>query len=82
MGFKESVRDEQARERLVSAPAAGFLHGEVGATERYHRWVRPLRFSDEQIRALGSVQAWHPGLYRQMARTTAGICIEFETDAR
>jgi lysophospholipase L1-like esterase len=31
---------------------------------------------------LGSCQAWHPGLFRQMARTTAGICVEFTTDAR
>lgn len=72
----------EAREALVAMPAAGLLHGEVSAVERDYRWVRPLRFCDDQLRALGSCQAWHPGLFRQMARTTAGICIEFETDAR
>ena len=72
----------ERREALASMPAAGLLHGVVSAVERDFRWVRPLRFSDEQLRALGSCQAWHPGLFRQMARTTAGICVEFETDAR
>ena len=72
----------EGREALASMPAAGLLHGVVSAVERDFRWVRPLRFSDEQLRALGSCQAWHPGLFRQMARTTAGICVEFETDAR
>jgi hypothetical protein len=72
----------EARKALVAMPAAGLLHGEVSAVERDYRWVRPLRFCDDQLRALGSCQAWHPGLFRQMARTTAGICIEFETDAR
>lgn len=81
MGLEYDIADEQARERLVSAPAAGLLHGVVSATEQGFRWVRPLRFSEEQLRALGSCQAWHPGLFRQMARTTAGVCVEFETDA-
>ena len=43
--------------------------------------MRPLRFLPPQVRALGSCQAWHPGLYRQMARTAAGVSIEFETNA-
>jgi hypothetical protein len=71
-----------AREALCAMPAAGLLHGEVSAVEQDYRWVRPLRFCDEQLRTLGSCQAWHPGLFRQMARTTAGVCVEFETDAR
>ena len=81
MGLRQQMADEQARALLGSDPAAGLLHGAVSAIERDFRWVRPLRFSDEQLRALGSCQAWHPGLFRQMARTTAGICVEFETDA-
>ena len=80
MGIRERIADEQARTLLASAPAAGLLHGAVSAQERDYRWVRPLRFAEEQLRALGSCQAWHPGLYRQMARTTAGICVELETD--
>ncbi len=81
VGLSEMVKDEQARALLASAPAAGLLHGAVGAVAHDYRWVRPLRFSEDQIRALGSCQAWHPGLYRQMARTTAGVRVEFETDA-
>ena len=81
MGLIEKLKDEQEKSLLTSVPAAGLLHGAVTAVEQDYRWMRPLRFSDDQVRALGSCQAWHPGLYRQMARTTAGICIEFETDA-
>lgn len=81
MGLRESVRDERARALLTSAPAAGLLHGAVSAVAHDFRWVRPLRFSEDQMRALGSCQAWHPGLYRQMARTTAGVRVEFETDS-
>ena len=35
----------------------------------------------DQLRVLGSCQAWHPGLFRQMARTSSGITLEFETDS-
>lgn len=82
MGLREKLDSALAREALCAMPAAGLLHGEVSAVEQDYRWVRPLRFCDEQLRALGSCQAWHPGLFRQMARTTAGVCVEFETDAR
>ena len=81
MGLAQKIAHEQERALLVSAPAAGLLHGVVSAVEQDYRWVRPRRFSDAQMRALGSCQAWHPGLYRQMARSTAGMCVEFETDA-
>lgn len=81
MGLREAMTDERARGLLGSVPAAGLLHGAVSAVEQDFRWVRPLRFSDDQIRALGSCQAWHPGLFRQMSRTTAGVTVEFETDA-
>ena len=82
MGLRSQISDDQTRSLLASAPAAGLLHGAVSAIEQDYRWVRPLRFSEDQVRALGSCQAWHPGLYRQMARTTAGIVVEFETDSR
>ena len=80
MEFLERIAREAERAVLACAPAAGLLHGEVNVIEQDFRWVRPLRFCDDQLRALGSCQAWHPGLFRQMARTTAGISIEFETD--
>ncbi|RRF91319.1 MAG: GNAT family N-acetyltransferase [Coriobacteriaceae bacterium] len=66
---------------LVGADAAPLLHGSVRTSPELEGWVRPWRFSAEQMRALGSCQAWHPGLYRQMARATAGVCLEFETDS-
>lgn len=44
-------------------------------------WARPSRFAPEQTVALGSCRAWHPGLFRQMAACTSGICLDFLTDA-
>ena len=82
MGLTDALAGGQPDTSLVSVPAAGLLHGNVNAVEQSHRWVRPLRFSEDQMRSLGSCQAWHPGLFRLMARTTAGICVEFETDSR
>lgn len=64
----------------VSSPAAELLHGAVAVLDAGDGWVRPSRFSSSQLRALGSVRAWHPGLYRQMAACTAGVTVEFETD--
>lgn len=81
MDARETYISEQARGLTVSVPAAGLLHGVVSVVEQDYRWVRPIRFAEGQMRALGSCQAWHPGLYRQMARTTAGVSVEFETDA-
>lgn len=82
MGFDEKTAAERAHGSMARVPAADLLHGVLGVAEQDGRWVRPLRFSEEQLRALGSCQAWHPGLYRQMARTTSGVTVEFETDAR
>lgn len=82
MGSGVRTAEERELGPVDRVPAAGLLHGVVGAAEQDGRWVRPLRFSEEQLRALGSCQAWHPGLYRQMARTTSGVTVEFETDAR
>jgi len=76
------MRDEGFGKLFVSVSAEGLLHGCVRteATED-EGWVRPQRFSAAQLKAIGSCQAWHPGLYRQMAACTAGVTVEFETDA-
>lgn len=65
----------------VVASAADYLHGAVDVVDVGDGWVRPSRLSAAQLRALGSVRAWHPGLYRQMAACTAGVTVEFETSA-
>lgn len=82
MGPTDSLTYEQVQGLTISAPAAGLLHGAVRVLERDRHWMRPARFAEEQLRAFGSCQAWHPGLFRQMARSTAGVCVELETDAR
>ncbi len=61
--------------------AADLLHGALDTQTERGGWVRPIRFAPAQLRALGSVRAWHPGLYRQLAACTAGVTLEFETDA-
>lgn len=66
---------------LMQASAKDLVHGSVRVAEEWGGWYRPWRLGLEQVRSLGSCQAWHPGLYRQMARTTAGVCLEFTTDA-
>ena len=65
----------------LSVRASELLHGCICVSREGEGWIRPHRFADEQVRAIGSCQAWHPGLYRQMARTTSGVTLEFETDA-
>ena len=65
----------------TTSRAADLLHGCVGCAPEGEGWVRPVRFTTAQLRALGSVRAWHPGLYKRMAACTAGVCLEFETDA-
>lgn len=77
----QMIASAEGRSLLVRADAADFLHGALDAEAEPGGWVRPLRFLPPQVRALGSCQAWHPGLYRQMARTAAGVSIEFETNA-
>lgn len=81
MVLRETATNAQAQGLALSVPAAGLLHGVVSVAEQDYRWTRPLRFAESQMHVLGSCQAWHPGLFRQMARTTAGVCVEFETDA-
>ena len=65
----------------VRVRAAELLHGALRVTDEGAGWVRPWRFTADQVRALGSSTAWHPGLYRQMAACTSGIVLEFETDS-
>ena len=65
----------------ISARAADLLHGAIDTAAEKGGWVRPIRFTVDQLRALGSVRAWHPGLYRSMAACTSGVCLEFSTDA-
>lgn len=81
MALSEVLRSVEDRELLTHARAADFLHGCVGTEPQAGGWVRPLRFLPGQLRTLESCMAWHPGLYLQMARTTAGVCLRFRTDA-
>ena len=77
----DRLRIGKLDDQLVHVDAADYLHGCVRVVEEPGGWRRPWRFTAEQVRTMGSCQAWHPGLYRQMARTTAGVTIEFDTDA-
>lgn len=86
MGLRETLvsasgHATEARAWLQSTHAAELLHGAERLEEEEGGWVRPLRFGEPQERALSSCMAWHPGLYRQMARATAGVCVRFVTDA-
>ncbi|MBR3315421.1 MAG: SGNH/GDSL hydrolase family protein [Atopobiaceae bacterium] len=75
-----SSHADAARAMLYHTDAAGLLRGAVWTRENDGGWVRPSRVGPVQARALESCLAWHPGLFRQMARTTAGICLRFATD--
>lgn len=57
------------------------LSGALDMSVDNNGWVRPRRFLPSQMHALTSCMAWHPGLFRQMAATTAGIRMRFATDA-
>ena len=81
MRLQEMLLRDQEAGLLVCEQAHDLVHGAVRLAEEWGGWTRPWRFAPEQVRALGSCQAWHPGLYRQMARTTAGVTIEFDTDS-
>ncbi len=65
----------------LRVPARDYLHGVVGAERLRGGWFAPLRITPRQMRVLGSVAALHPGQFRSMARCTAGIALEFSTDA-
>ncbi|WP_455138940.1 SGNH/GDSL hydrolase family protein [Thermophilibacter sp.] len=66
----------------LTRPAAELLRGALDVAPSSDGLARPSRFTAAQLRALGSVAAWHPGLYRQMAACTAGVCVAFRTDGR
>ncbi|MBQ9007401.1 MAG: GNAT family N-acetyltransferase [Atopobiaceae bacterium] len=70
-----------AEGQFVCVDVEELLHGCVRCVEERNGWVRPWRFSSEQVRTMGSCLAWHPGLFRQMARTTAGVTLELTTDS-
>lgn len=72
----------EGRPAGVRVRAADLVRGAVRLEEGADGWVRPWRVTEGQLRVLGSVSAWHPGLFCQMARTTAGVRLELETDAR
>lgn len=65
----------------LSVPAASLLHGAIDTETEKGGWVRPVRFAPAQLRAIGSVRAWHPGYYRQLAACATGVTLEFDTDA-
>lgn len=65
----------------IEVSAQTLLHGVVASTQLSKGWIHPWRVTTSQYRQLGSCRAWHPGLYRQMARTSAGIFLEFDTDS-
>ena len=67
--------------QLVRVSAASLLRGCVRIADESGGWKRPWRFSADQVRTMGSCHAWHPGLFRQMARCTAGITLDFQTDS-
>ena len=73
------VRAQAAARCRVAA--ADLVRGALRLEELPHGWVRPWRFVPRQVRALESCMAWYPGIFRQMAGTTAGVRLEFETDS-
>ncbi|MBQ9058806.1 MAG: SGNH/GDSL hydrolase family protein [Atopobiaceae bacterium] len=66
---------------IMHYPVGELLRGTVSVKRGSDGWLRPWRLTEAQRRVLLSCRAWHPGLFRQMAACTAGICLEFETDA-
>lgn len=65
----------------LRANARDFVHGAVGFETLRGGWFAPLRMTADQMRALGSVAALYPGQFKGMARCTAGITLEFSTNA-
>jgi hypothetical protein len=80
MALCDMVRSGQIA-GLVSCAASDLLHGCVYRESLDDGWVRPWRLMPSQVRALGSCLAWHPGLFRQMARANSGVFLEVETDS-
>ncbi|MCH3943625.1 MAG: SGNH/GDSL hydrolase family protein [Atopobiaceae bacterium] len=76
------LADEASSFWVSRVRAKELLHGAVRVGAEPGGWSRPWRFYSEQVHALRSAQAWHPGKYWNMSRCCAGITIEFETDAQ
>ncbi|MGN0071133.1 MAG: GNAT family N-acetyltransferase [Atopobiaceae bacterium] len=81
MGLKDMLKTEDTRRLLIEAPAARFVHGALRTEEDGQGLVRPWRMSESCMRVLGSCMAWHPGLYKQMGRTSAGIVLKVRTNS-
>lgn len=82
MGLIDDIAAQADEYWVTRARASDLVHGACRLSNEGGGWVRPWRVLVEQERALSSCQAWHPGLFAQMARTTAGITVRFETDAQ
>ena len=81
MTLDERIKQGRLGAQPLCVAAKDFVCGAVRVAPELKSWYRPWRFTHEQFRALGSCRAWHPGLFRQMARTCAGITLQFETDS-
>lgn len=81
MGLKDMLTSEDTRRLLIEAPAARFLHGALRTEEEAAGLTRPWRMSEAGMRALGSCVAWHPGLYKQMGKTSAGMVLRLRTNS-
>ena len=86
MGIREtlvspSARAAEARTWLTLDKASDYVCGAIEVVAERDGWSRPRRFFASQTRAICSCMAWHPGLFRSMAQTTAGVCLRFATDA-
>lgn len=67
--------------QLADVRVSRLLRGALDVLVDNDGWIRPRRFANAQMHALTSCMAWHPGLFRQMAATTAGVRVSFATDA-
>lgn len=81
MGLKDMLKTEETRRLLIEAPAARFVHGALRTEQDASGLVRPWRMTDAMMRVLGSCMAWHPGLYKQMGRTTSGMVLKVRTNS-
>lgn len=88
MGMGEGMGPAEvrgARRRDDAVPCARraeeLLHGCARVERLSDGWVRPWRVLPSQMRALESCLAWYPGIFRQMGACTAGVTLEFDTDA-
>ena len=86
MGLWETItlagsRAAEARSWLTVVPAVDYLRGALDVAELPNGWQRPVRVQESVLRALTSCEANHPGLFRQMASATSGMCLRLATDA-